>query len=465
MFEREIIGLIGFAILFGLLILRVPVGLSMIMVGIGGNFALSIIAPYLRFEPYLAQFKTLLWGTVANYELSVVPLFILMGYLASHSKLSRDLFQGFNAMVGHFRGGVAMAAIGACAGFGAVCGSSLATASTMGRVALPELERLHYAPRLATGTLAAGGTLGILIPPSVALVIYAIIVEASIIQMFQAAIIPGLLAVLFFILVIAAMVRLKPELAPEVSVMTAAEKRRALLRLIPVVVIFGSIILGLGIGLFTPTPAAAVGAMAILLYGILLRFKSRDAGLSLSGIKSSILDTAVTSGMIYFILFGAEVLKGFFARAGLPAAMASWATESGVDPWMLMILLLLMLIVLGCFMDSLAMILVVVPFFWPALVEINGGDYATAATAAYGLGIEDLKIWFGIVALVVVELGLITPPVGLNVFIIATMARGIRMGEVFAGVMPFFGVEIIRIAILLLLPGLCLFLPHLLSGG
>ncbi|UUX48474.1 TRAP transporter large permease [Nisaea acidiphila] len=464
MFDRETIGLIGFAILFVLLILRVPVGLAMIMVGVGGNFALSIIAPYLRFEPYLAQFKTLLWGTVANYSLSVVPLFILMGFLASHSRLSRDLFQGFNALVGHFRGGVAMAAIGACAGFGAVCGSSLATASTMGKVALPELDRLRYAPKLATGTLAAGGTLGILIPPSVALVIYAIIVEASIIQMFQAAIIPGLLAVAFFIAVIALLVRLKPELAPETAVMTASEKRQAYLRLIPVVVIFGAIILGLGVGLFTPTPAAAIGATAILLYGLFLRFLNPEAGLSASGIKSSVLDTAVTSGMIYFILFGAEVLKGFFARAGLPAAMATWASESGVDPWILLILLLLMLIVLGCFMDSLAMILVVVPFFWPALVEINGGDYATAATAAYGLGLEDLKIWFGIVALVVVELGLITPPVGLNVFIISAMSRGIRMGEVFAGVMPFFGIEIIRIALLLLLPGLCLFLPHLLAG-
>jgi len=446
-------------------------GLLMFLIAVGVPIPFALAAaslPFLwqiqTFETSIASAELKLWGVWIDYILLAVPLFVFLGELIGKSNIGPNLYQFLHQGV-RVRGSAAYGSIGACAGFGAVCGSSLATASTMGRVALPELERLHYAPRLATGTLAAGGTLGILIPPSVALVIYAIIVEASIIQMFQAAIIPGLLAVLFFILVIAAMVRLKPELAPEVSVMTPPEKRRALLRLIPVVVIFGSIILGLGIGLFTPTPAAAVGAMAILLYGILLRFKSRDAGLSLSGIKSSILDTAVTSGMIYFILFGAEVLKGFFARAGLPAAMASWATESGVDPWMLMILLLLMLIVLGCFMDSLAMILVVVPFFWPALVEINGGDYATAATAAYGLGIEDLKIWFGIVALVVVELGLITPPVGLNVFIIATMARGIRMGEVFAGVMPFFGVEIIRIAILLLLPGLCLFLPHLLSGG
>ena len=228
--------------------------------------------------------------------------------------------------------------------------------------------------------------------------------------------------------------------------------------------IFGAIILGLGLGFFTPTPAAAIGATAVLLYGLALRLKGPGNGLSFASIRQSILDTAVTSGMIYLILFGAEVLKGFFARAGLPAAMASWAGDSGLDPMTLLIVLLLLLIVLGCFMDSLAMILVVVPFFWPALVDINGGDYATAATAAYGMDTEELKIWFGIMALIVVELGLITPPVGLNVFIIAGMAKDVEMREVFRGVAPFFGVEILRIALLLAAPWLCLLLPRLLSG-
>ena len=214
MSERELIGLGGLGLLFFILALRVPVGLAMVGVGIGGNYVLSLFFPFLRFDPYLQQFKSLFYGIVSNYELSVVPLFVLMGYLASQANLSRDLFQGVNAILGRFRGGVAMAAIGACAGFGAVCGSSLATASTMGKVALPELDRLKYSPRLATGTLAAGGTLGILIPPSVALVIYAVTVEASIIQMFQAAIIPGLIAVLFFMGVIAIQVRINPSLAP-----------------------------------------------------------------------------------------------------------------------------------------------------------------------------------------------------------------------------------------------------------
>ena len=197
--ERELVGIAGLGVLFILILLRVPVGLAMLGVGIGGNYALSVVAPFLRFEPYLKQFKTLFFSNVSSYDLSVVPLFILMGCLASETGVSRDLFQGMRALVGRVKGGVAMAAVAACAGFGAVCGSSLATASTMGRVALPELRRMDYSPRLATGALAAGGTLGILIPPSVALIIYAIIVEASIIAMFQAAMIPGLLAVAFFL--------------------------------------------------------------------------------------------------------------------------------------------------------------------------------------------------------------------------------------------------------------------------
>ncbi|MEO1710682.1 MAG: TRAP transporter large permease [Pseudomonadota bacterium] len=463
MTEREWIGIAGLCALFLLLAIRVPVGIAMVGVGIGGNYALSLAVPYLRFEPYLKQFKTLLWGTFANYDLSVVPLFLFMGFLAGQAGLSRDLFRGFHALVGHVRGGVAMAAVLACAGFGAVSGSSLATASTMGRVALPELARLNYAPRLATGTLAAGGTLGILIPPSVALVIYAIIVEASILEMFQAAVIPGLIAVAFFIGVIAFRVRRNPKLAPVITPLTADERADALRRLVPVLLIFAGVIFGLGFGLFTPTPAAAVGATAILLYGLFLRRHGPERGLSLGRVRTAILETAVTAGMIYLILFGAEVLKGFFTRSGLPAALASGASTSGIDPWLVLVLMLLVLIVLGCFMESLAMILVIVPFLWPVLIELNGGDYAVAATGAYGLSTDDLKIWFGILALVVVELGLITPPIGLNVFIIASIAKEVSMREIFAGVMPFFSVELLRVGLILLVPGLCLWLPHALS--
>lgn len=463
MFSPEMIGILGLVVLFILLMLRMPVGITMVLVGIGGTFALSLAVKHVRFEPYIKQFKSLLWSTMANYDLSVVPLFVLMGYLASQSNLSRDLFRGLEALMSKRRGGVAMAAVGACGGFGAVCGSSLATASTMGRVALPELKKLGYAPRLATGALAAGGTLGILIPPSVALVIYAIIVEASILQMFQAALIPGLMAVAGFILVIALQVRINPKLAPEPRPMPPEEKREAYRRLIPVLLIFGSIILGLGFGLFTPTPAASVGVFVIFVYGIFMRWRTGQ-GLSVAGMLQAFRDTAVTSAMIYMILFGAEVLKGFFTRAGLPSAMADWAATSSLDPWLILIAMLVLLIILGCFMESLAMILVVLPFFWPTLIALNGGDHVSAADAAYGLDTDNLKIWFGILALIVVELGLITPPVGLNVFIIASLSDGTPMAETFKGVMPFLLAEFVRVGILLLIPALCLFLPHLLAG-
>ena len=462
MLDRETVGLIGLGVLFILLALRIPVGLAMVLTGVGGNYALSHVASFLRFEPYMKQFKTLFFNSVANYELSVVPLFILMGYLASETGISRDLFTGMRAVVGRLRGGVAMAAITACAGFGAVCGSSLATASTMGKVALPELRRMKYSVRLATGTLAAGGTLGILIPPSVALIIYALIVEASIIEMFQAAMIPGLIAVAFFIAVIAIVVRVKPSLAPALDVMEASERREARRRLWPILGIFLGIILGLGFGFFTPTPAAAIGVFAIIAYGLVVRDDTR--GLSMPRLGTALRETAVTAGMIAFILFGAEVLKGFFARAGLPAAMADWAGSSGYDPFVVLIAMLAILIVLGCFMESLAMILVVVPFFWPALVEINGGDYAVAETAAFGMSNDELKLWFGILALIVVELGLITPPVGLNVFIISALAKDVPISETFRGVMPFFGVEVLRIVLIIALPGLCLWLPRMMSG-
>lgn len=460
--DRELVGLAGLAVLFLMLVLRMPVGIAMILVGIGGNYALELAAPFLRFGPWIAQFKTLTWSVMSSYELSVVPLFILMGYLASEANLARDLFQGAAAALGRFRGGLAVAAIGACAGFGAVCGSSLATAATMGRVALPELKRLNYAPRLATGVLAAGGTLGILIPPSVALIIYAIITEASIIEMFQAAVIPGAIAILFFILAVAVQVRLDPSLAPALLPMERADKRRAYLRLIPVLAIFGVVILGLGFGLFTPTPAAAVGAFVILAYGIGLRLVTGE-GLGLSAIAEAFRQTAVTSGMIYLILLGAEVLKSFFGRSGLPAALAAWASGSGLDPWTVLILMLLILIVLGCFMESLAMILVVMPFLWPVLADLNGGDFASAGSSAFGLTTADLKIWFGILALIVVELGLITPPVGLNVFIISSLDRAIPMAETFRGVLPFVAVELVRIALILAVPSLALFLPGMLA--
>ena len=465
MADKELIGLAGIVLFFILLVLKARVAFAMVIVGIIGTFVLSLNVSYIKFIPYLLQYKSLLWENLANYNLSVIPLFILMGYLASHTKLAYDLFAGMNAILGRFRGGLCITAIGACAGFGAVSGSSLATASTMGKIALPELEKAGYSPRLATGTLAAGGTLGILIPPSIALILYAIVVEASIIEMFQAAIIPGLIAVMFFIAVVMIQVRLKPELAPMAKPLTKEERNGALLRLIPVVLTFGSIILGLGLGLFTPTPAAAAGVFIIAMYGVFLRIKNgKGEGLTIERLKLSLKETAVSSAMIYYILFGAEVLKGFFTRSGLPQAIAEWALTVNVDPWIILIAILVIFIILGFFMDSMAMILVVIPFIWPVLISINGGEYVTASTSAFGMNTDELKIWFGILALIAVELGLITPPVGLNVFIISKISEKVPMLETFKGVMPFFAAEIVRIGVLVLLPWIVLIMPRWLAG-
>jgi tripartite ATP-independent transporter DctM subunit len=456
--EREIIGIYGLLALFVLIMLRIPVALAMLVTGVAGTWVLSLASPFIKFGPYLLQFKTALWNSVANYDLSVVPLFVLMGFLAAETGLSRDLFQGLSALTQKIRGGVAMATVLACAGFGAVSGSSIATASTMSRVALPELRRLKYNEGLSTGVLAAGGTLGILIPPSVALVIYAIVVEAPIIEMFQAAIVPGLLAVVFFLIVIRVRVGRNPDLAPQPIALSPLERAYAIRRLIPVTLIFGAIILGLGMGFFTPTPAAGVGVFLILGYGLLLR-RTSDDGLTFGRLKAALLATAKTASMIYFILFSADILKGFFARTGLPASLSDWAAASTLEPYVILILMLIVLIILGCFMESLSMILVVVPFFWPVLIELNGGDFVTAETAAFGMTTDDLRIWFGILALIVVELGLITPPVGLNVFVIKSFSPATNLSVIFRGVAPFFGIELIRVALLLAMPALALYLP------
>ena len=440
-------GLGGLVVLILLIVLRMPVAYAMILAGGGGIMLLNGPAPV------LSQLKTLAYGQFSIYDLSVVPMFVLMGALAAKAGLSHALFRAGAAWFGWLRGGTAMAAIAACAGFGAVCGSSLATASTMGRVALPELRRYRYSGALATGTLAAGGVLGILIPPSVVLVIYAIIVEANIVTMFMAAMLPGALAVLLFLLTIAVYVRLNPDAGPAHGAADRAEFVAATRDVIPVLAIFCLVLGGIYAGFYSPTPGAAVGVFLVGLYGLARR------AISLRDAKDALLETARTTGMIYLILLGAELVKIFMSRAGLPQAMAAWIAESGADPMAIMVLLLVALIVLGCFMDSLSMILLVVPFFWPALVEVNGGLYQAADGAAYGMSTEDLKIWFGILALVVVELGLITPPVGLNVFVISALAEDTPMLETFKGVAPFFLAEILRVGLILAFPMLALWLP------
>ena len=436
-----LVGLAGLLGLLFLIALRIPIAYAMIVTG---GIGVTILNGPLIF---MSQLKDLAYIQFSIYDLSVVPMFVLMGNLATKAGLSRELFQAANAWVGWVRGGVAMSAIIACAGFGAVCGSSLATASTMGKVALPELRHYKYSGSLATGTLAAGGVLGILIPPSVVLVVYAIIVEANIIAMFMAAMIPGLLAVGLFLVTIAIYVRFFPESGPSREPMDRQEFWNATLGVLPVLGIFIAVIGGIYFGLFNPTPAAAAG---VFLVGVLGIYRGL---IKIPQLKGALLETAKTSGMIYLILLGAEMLKIFMSRGGVPQAAVEIMQSSGLDPITILLLMLVSLIILGCLMDSLSMILLAMPFFWPV---IDGLDF--------GLGPEELKIWFGILALIVVELGLITPPVGMNVFVIHAMAEDIPMSETFKGVMPFFGAELLRVLLLVAFPGIVLWLPRLLTG-
>jgi tripartite ATP-independent transporter DctM subunit len=434
-----LIGLCGLGALVSLIAIRVPVAHSMILVGAIGTAILS--GPGIL----LSQLKTLGYGQFSIYDLSVVPMFVLMGSIATHAKLSRDLFRAANAWLGWMKGGVAMSAIVACAGFGAVCGSSLATASTMGQVALPELRRYKYSNALATGTLAAGGVLGILIPPSIVLVVYAIIVEANIVTMFTAALVPGLIAVFLFSLTIAIYVRVFPNSGPPGDRVSREELVGSSIAVVPVLIIFGLVIGGIYFGFFNPTPAAAIGVFLVAAYGIArgdVRWRE---------IRASLLSTAQTSGMIYLILLGAELLKIFMSRGGVPQAAAEMMATSGLGPYTVLVLLLIALIILGCLMDSLSMMLLAMPFFWPVIAELD-----------FGMGVEETKVWFGILALIIVELGLITPPVGMNVFVINALARDVPMAETFKGVFPFFLIELIRVALLIAFPAITLFLPALL---
>jgi tripartite ATP-independent transporter DctM subunit len=351
-----------------------------------------------------------------------------------------------------------MAAISACAGFGAICGSSIATASTMGRVALPELLKFNYSISLATGVLAAGGVLGILIPPSIVLIIYALIVEVNIVSMFAAALIPGLLAICLFLATIAIFVAIYPDAAPKTRKTDKEERIRATIGILPVASVFIIVLGGMYAGFFNPTPAASLGVGLVLIIGYVTK------KLNFTQLKEALLETAGLSGMIYLILLGAELMKIYMSRTGLPQALADWILVAGFEPMSVLIVLLLGIILLGCLLDSLSIILLIIPFFWPVLVELNGGVHIAAETAGFGMTTGDLKIWFGILALVVVEVGLITPPVGMNVFVISSIADNCDISDTFKGVSPFFVAELIRIVILVSLPILALWLPNILTG-
>ena len=443
------LSLLGFALMLVLIFLRMPIGVALFLTGAVGTWIVLG-----RVTPVTAQLKSLTYDAFSSYSLSIVPLFLLMGQFATRSGMSERLFRAAADWLGHMKGGVAMASVGACAGFGAVCGSSLATASTMGQVALPEMRKYGYSGRLATGVLAAGGTLGILIPPSVILVIYAILTEQNIAKMFAAALIPGLLAALGYILAVAVYARISPEDAVALPRKSIAARIRALGGVWPVVLIFGLVMWGIAgdsnwfkagqQALFTPTEGAAVGAVLTGLYGLW------TGGLNRESFVECVLSTATTTAMIFFIILGAQMFNAFLALTQTPQALAEWVGGQGFAPLTVLALMLLLYLIFGCVMDSLSMILLTIPIFFPIIESLD-----------FGLSTEETAIWFGVIALIVVEVGLITPPVGMNLFIIHSMAKDIPVTETYRGVAPFVLTDLIRVVILIAFPAITLWLVRL----
>lgn len=434
------IGLWSFPVLLGLIFLRVPIGLSMLLVGLGGSYAINGTT-LMGF----AQLKNQTYGTFSSYSLSIIPLFLLMGQFATLGGLSTALFKAAEAWLGHRKGGVAMAAVGACAGFGAICGSSLATAATMGQVALPELKRYGYSPALSTGALAAGGTLGILIPPSVILVIYAILTEQNIAKLFVAALLPGLLAAFGYMIAIAIYVRVTPQSGGVRDRMAYGPRFRALVPVWPALLVFLAVVGGIYLGVFTPTEAAAIGAFGT---GLIALF---NRGLTFASLRQAILATASSTGMIFFIILGAAVFNGFLALSQLPQELALYVLEQGISAWAVLFGILILYLLFGCVMDSLSMILLTVPIFFPI---VSGLDF--------GMSSEEFALWFGILVLIVVEVGLITPPVGMNLFVINSMDKSTPMSATYRGVLPFVLTDLIRVGILLAFPLITLALVRLL---
>lgn len=434
------IALAGFAGMLALIAMRMPVGLAMLVVGglgYAGFTGVPVFLNYLKTTPYYL---------FSNYTLSVIPLFVLMGAFAEKSGLSTGLFRAMAAMVGHRRGGMGMAVIGACTAFGAICGSSVATTATFGRTALPELVKLRYAPGIAAGTVAVGGTLGVLIPPSVILVVYAISTEQNIVKLFMAALIPGLMAALSYLVVIAVMARRNPDSMPVQPALPWRARLSALASVWPSLLIAVLVVGGIYGGIFTPTEAAAIGAIAVLADGLMRR------ALDWRRIRLALQQTAETCGMIFMILLGAEVFNGFLALTQLPANAAEWIGALGLSPYFVLISLLAFYILLGAVMDELAMILLTLPVFFPIVTSLD-----------FGMFPDEVAIWFGILVLIVVGIGLVAPPIGLNVFVIAAIARNIPVGSIYRGVIPFVLADILRLSLCVAFPALSLWLVRVLS--
>ena len=425
------IAVLVFALLLALILVRTPIAVAMAVSGLAGTVVIAGGATA------LATLRQGPFERATSYTLVVIPLFVLMGFLSSQAGLSRSLFHAASVWLGHRRGGLAMATVVGCAGFGAICGSSLATAATICTVALPEMRRYHYADTLSTGSIAAGGTLGIMIPPSIIFVLYGIMTEQSIGKLLLAGVVPGIVETALFCAAIAIVTALKPALGPPGPRYTLRERLRALRDVWEVLVLFVVVIGGLYTGVATPVESAAFGVIGALVFGIAKR------ALTWRGLLGALEETVRTTAMIFLIIIGADLFGYFMALSQLPLALAGWLTQLQVGPVTVLWIIVAVYLVLGCLMDELAMILLTVPIFFPVITA---------------LGFD--PIWFGVMIVGVVQFGLIAPPVALNVFIIAGMARTVPIADIFRGITPFLVAMLVLLILLTVWPDMALMLPR-----
>lgn len=423
-------GLLGLGAMFVLILLQVPVGIAMGVVGVIGTGLI------IGFAPALTLLATEPSSAMAAEGLAVIAMFLLMGNLAHIGGLSGELYRLAYVYLGHLRGGLIFATVGACAGFGAICGSSVATAATMARIALPQMLERGYAKSLAAGSIAAGGTLGMIVPPSVVMILYAILTENSIIALFLAAIVPGLLAVMFYFVAVAVVVRRNPDLAPLGTRTDWRERRQATRQSWAVILLAGIVSGGIYSGVFTVSEAASVGASIALILALLRRRLNKRTFLAALG------DTASNTGLIFVIIIGASVFSYFATLSGLPSATVDWIEGLGLPPLMVIAFLMLFYLILGALFDTIAAMVLTLPFVYPLVT---------------GMGYD--PIWWGVVNIVVIELGMITPPIGINVFVLHGMARDLPLRTIFRGVTPFVLADLARLVVLILFPPLSLWLP------
>ena len=432
--SKALTAIVGLVCLFALLLGGVPIGIGM---GIVGFFGFAFVV---ALKPAAAMLGQITYETALNNNLAVLPMFVLMGNLVSQSRLAAEMYDASNALLGRFRGGLAMATIGACAMFSAVCGSSLATAATMSRVAVPAMRRYHYADSLAAGSVAAGGTLGMLIPPSVVMVLYGIMTQNSIGKLFIAGVLPGLVGVLFYLGAVRWAVWRRPETGPAAPPMPTAERLRAFRGASGVSILLLVVIGGIYTGVFTPSEAAGIGAFTAFFLALAKRSLSWRSAFRI------FVDTAQTTATLFVVLIGATLFANFMDVAGLPSALKSFLLGLGLHPFFLLVAILLVYLVLGCFLESISMILLTLPIFYPIVMSL-GYD----------------PIWFGVILVVVTEISMITPPIGMNVFVLNVVLPDVPLQTIFRGLVPFIVADILRVALLIAVPWIILVLPSLMS--